>query len=119
VAIAKAIEAAIGKRQGQRTDKGLVENFPQVAPGTKTRDVAAEKAGFGNPKTYQQARRVVEKGVAELVEAMDAATTRGLPCTGMCGSWRCEPLSGCHAAIVQPRERNTVVQGVTVLWRCI
>jgi hypothetical protein len=71
VAIAKAIEEAIGERRG----RGNQENFPELR-GTQTRDVAAEKAGFGNPKTYQQARRVVEKGVQELVEAMDAATTQ-------------------------------------------
>jgi ParB family chromosome partitioning protein len=77
VAIAKAIEAAIGKRQGQRTDKELPENFPEVHRGAETREIAAERAGFGNPKTYQQARRVVEHGIAELVEAMDAGERRG------------------------------------------
>jgi hypothetical protein len=77
VAIAKAIEAAIGKRQGQRTDKELPKNFSEVVPGKETRKVAAERAGFGNPITYQQAKRVVERGVQELVEAMDAAITRG------------------------------------------
>jgi hypothetical protein len=71
VAIAKAIEAAIGKRQGQRTDKGLVQHFAQVPAGVKTREIAAEKAGFDNHETYRQARRVVERGVQELVEAMD------------------------------------------------
>ena len=50
VAIAKAIEKQVGKRQGQRTDK-LVGKVPQVAPGKKTREVAAEKAGFGNDKS--------------------------------------------------------------------
>jgi broad specificity phosphatase PhoE len=75
VAIAKAIEEAIGKRQGQRTDMQLQQNFAEVPHGTQTRDVAAQKAGFGNPETYRQAKRVVERGVQELVEAMDAATT--------------------------------------------
>lgn len=72
VAIGKAIEAEIGQRQGQRTDLEPVENLPQVPPGTKTREVAAEKAGFGNARTYQQAKRVVEKAVDQVVAQMDA-----------------------------------------------
>jgi lactam utilization protein B len=39
--------------------------------GEKTRDVAAEKAGFGNHETYQQAAKVVEKGTSTLIQAMD------------------------------------------------
>ncbi len=72
VAIGKALEAEIGKRQGQRTDLEPVEDLPQVPPGTKTREFAAEKAGFGNPRTYQQAKKVTEAGTPELVAAMDA-----------------------------------------------
>lgn len=64
VEIGKAVEAELGKRQGQRTDLAseghesllgeLVVNCPQVDPGQKTREVAAEKAGFGNSETYRQ-----------------------------------------------------------------
>jgi len=72
VAIGKAVEAEIGKRQGQRTDLEPVEDLPQVPPGTKTREFAAEKAGFGNARTYQQAKKVTEIGAPELVAAMDA-----------------------------------------------
>ena len=72
VAIAKAVEAEIGSRQGQRTDKTEpVENFPQVEPGQKTRAAVAKAAGFGNDATYRQAKAVVEKGEAELIGAMD------------------------------------------------
>jgi ParB family chromosome partitioning protein len=71
VAIGRAVEAEIGKRQGQRTDKELPENFPEVG-GRETRQVAADKAGFGNETTYRQAKAVVDGGVAELVEKMDA-----------------------------------------------
>jgi len=72
VAIGRAIEAEIGKRQGRRADLEPVENLPQVPPGTKTRELAAEKAGFGNARTYQQAKKVTEDGAPELVAAMDA-----------------------------------------------
>ena len=71
VAIGETLEAEVGSRQGKRTDK-LVENFPQVPPGQKTREAAAKKAGFGNETTYRQAKKVTHKGTPELVEAMDS-----------------------------------------------
>lgn len=81
VAIAKAVEAEFGKRQGQRTDlrdenqggllgEELVDNYPQVESG-KTRELVARKAGFGSEFTYRNAKTVVEKGTPELVEAVD------------------------------------------------
>jgi len=72
VAIGQALEAEIGDRQGQRTDIQLPENFPEVRPGVETRDIAAQKAGFGNAKTYEQARKVVEHAVDEVVAQMDS-----------------------------------------------
>lgn len=71
VAIAKAIEKQVGKRQGQRTDK-LRGKIPEVAPGKRTRETASEKAGFGNDKTYRQATKVVQNGTARLIHAMDS-----------------------------------------------
>jgi hypothetical protein len=47
-----------------------VENFPQL-DGRKSREIAAEKAGFGNETTYRQARKVTEEAIPELVEAVD------------------------------------------------
>lgn len=49
-----------------------VQNFAQVTPGIETREIAAKRAGFGNRTTYEQARKVVEKGTPELVAAMDS-----------------------------------------------
>ncbi len=72
VAIGKAIEAEIGNRQGQRTDQQLVGNCAQVASGVKTRDLAASKAGFDSPRTFERAKRVVEKAVDQVVAQMDA-----------------------------------------------
>jgi protein gp37/ParB-like chromosome segregation protein Spo0J len=72
VAIGKAIEELIGSRQGKSDDASLVEKFPQVADGSKTREVAAKAAGFGNDKTYRDAKKVVEDGAPELLAAMDA-----------------------------------------------
>ncbi len=71
MAIGREIERQIGSRQGQRTDK-LVQNFAEVPAGTKTRDLAADRAGFGNAETYRQAKSVVDKGHPDVVAAMDA-----------------------------------------------
>ncbi|HEU0142132.1 MAG TPA: ParB N-terminal domain-containing protein [Bryobacteraceae bacterium] len=72
VAIAKALEAEIGDRQGQRTDKELPPNPAEVVPGVETRDIAAKKAGFGGHTTYELAKKVVEKAVDEVVAQMDS-----------------------------------------------
>ncbi|MCH4542948.1 ParB/RepB/Spo0J family partition protein [Ochrobactrum sp. A-1] len=72
VAIARAVEEALGDRRGvnQYTKEGP-QNIAE-AQGKETRQIAAEKAGFGNPETYRQAKSVVETGVPELVDKMDA-----------------------------------------------
>ena len=74
VAIGKALEAEIGNRKGQRTDLAPRENFPQVdshIEGVRTSQTAARFAGFGNRKTYEQAKSVIERGAPKLVEAVD------------------------------------------------
>jgi ParB family chromosome partitioning protein len=71
VAIARAIERQVGNRRGQRTDRQPVQLFAQVEPGRKTRDAAAERAGFGNHETYRQAAKVVANGTSRLIQAMD------------------------------------------------
>ena len=70
VAIAKAIERKMGNRQGQRTDQ-LRGKIPEVKPGLRTRETAANRAGFGNDKTYRQAAKVVQNGSPKLIQAMD------------------------------------------------
>lgn len=71
VEIGKALEGELSKRVGmnQHTKEGK-ENFPDPPKG-QTRDLAAKAAGFGNGKTYEQAKTVVEKAAPELVAAMD------------------------------------------------
>ena len=76
VAIARAVEQEIGNRQGQRTDRQPGEKIHQVAPGEKTFQAAAKKAGFGNDRTFRQAREVIEAAEQDdrfipLVEEMD------------------------------------------------
>lgn len=48
-----------------------MQKIAQVEPGQKTRDAAAERAGFGNHETYRQASKVVENGTPRLIHAMD------------------------------------------------
>ncbi len=73
VAIAEVVRAEIGSRQGQRTDQAQpVDRGPQVGPGEKTRDIAAQKAGFDSSHAYRLAKTVVERGAPNVVEAMDA-----------------------------------------------
>jgi ParB-like chromosome segregation protein Spo0J len=71
-AIASALEQEIGNRQGQRTDRQLQDNCPEVPAGVQTRELVAQKAGFNSYKTYERAKRVVEKAVDEVVAQMDA-----------------------------------------------
>jgi hypothetical protein len=72
VAIGKTLEGEIGDRQGRRTDRELPQNFAGVEPGVETRELAAKKAGFGNRTTYEQAKKVVEKAVDEVIAQMDS-----------------------------------------------
>lgn len=70
VAIGEAIERELEGRNGVRHDTATAkENFPEVAG--QTRDIAAKAAGFGNGKTYEQAKRVANEAAPELVQAMD------------------------------------------------
>lgn len=73
VAIAKAIEEALGNRQGQRTDKvtGELPQFFGEVKGKETAQIAAKAAGFGNVETYRQAKTVIKEAIPELVNAVD------------------------------------------------
>ena len=72
VAIGEAIEVELQGRAGNPQIKGAnVENFPPLQPEGKTRDLVAKATGFGNGKTYEQAKKVVQQAAPELIEAMD------------------------------------------------
>jgi DNA primase large subunit len=60
VAIAKAIEEEIGNRQGKRTDLELRIPVSEVQ-SKRTRDIAAEKSGFGSEVTYRRAKAIEEE----------------------------------------------------------
>jgi hypothetical protein len=70
VAIASAKEVEIGKRSG-RPSSEIVALGPQFTPGEKTREIAARKAGFSSATNYRRAKFAVDKGIPDLVEALD------------------------------------------------
>jgi hypothetical protein len=67
VGLGMAHDKEIGLRQGMRSDLKPRENFPRG----HTEALAAIYCGLGNYKTYRQAKRVVELGAHELIQAMD------------------------------------------------
>lgn len=74
VAIGAAIEAELSHRHGgdrKSEDQGGKNSTLIDAPEGKTRDLVAKATGFGNGKTYEQAKKVVQEAAPELVEAMD------------------------------------------------
>lgn len=63
VAIGEAIEAEIKADADKRMKSGVEnppENFPELKKGD-TRDLVAKATGFGNGKTYKQAKKVVQQ----------------------------------------------------------
>jgi N6-adenosine-specific RNA methylase IME4 len=71
VAIGREIEKLLGNRQGQRMDLEPPQHIGEVSKGEETAEIAARKAGFGNPETYRLAKKTIQQGVPELVRKMD------------------------------------------------
>lgn len=71
VAIGMAIERELGNRQGKKNSLTLVDKYPQVSIGLKTRAIAAKAAGFNSDFIYRQAKIVIAHGTPELVQMMD------------------------------------------------
>ncbi|OJW82860.1 MAG: hypothetical protein BGO66_02965 [Alicycliphilus sp. 69-12] len=71
VEIGKALEGELAQRVGVNQYTKGKENFPDPPQG-QTRDLAAKAAGFGNGRTYEQAKAVIASGAPELVEELDA-----------------------------------------------
>jgi ParB family chromosome partitioning protein len=73
VEIGKALEGELAKRHGGDRSQQQAGKFSSLveAPKGYTRDLAAKAAGFGNGKTYEQAKAVVATGAPELIEAVD------------------------------------------------
>ncbi len=70
-AIGMALESVLGKKQGQRTDLQLLQNFAEVKAKTTTREKVALAIGFNNAETYRQAKKIIRTGIRLLINAMD------------------------------------------------
>lgn len=55
------VQSALDVHGTNQHTKEEVENFPP--PEGKTRDLVAKATGFGNGKTYEQAKKVVQQAV--------------------------------------------------------
>lgn len=71
ISIGFALEHALGNRQGKRNDLQLQYISPEVASGVQTRSIVAKIIGFKNHFLYVQAKFVLQKGVKELIQALD------------------------------------------------
>lgn len=72
VALAQAIEAKEKKDAEDRMKAGK-EPSGNISGGFgEVRDIIAQKVGLGSGKTLEAAQKVVERGIPELVEAMDS-----------------------------------------------
>jgi hypothetical protein len=79
VAIGKSIEDTIGERRGRPVKETeeldlFQEEIRDKCPTLKgrTSEIASKKSGFDSYKSYERAKKVVESGTSELVEAMDS-----------------------------------------------
>ena len=70
-AIGKAVEAELGKRQGERTDRNKTLRVPGPTVEGRNRDIAAQRSGFGSGRTYERAKKVLDQGSEELQQAVD------------------------------------------------
>lgn len=71
LAIAQRIAERLQGRVGNPELHANSGNISGIERGD-TRDIAAAKAGLGSGKTMEAAQKVVERGIPELVEAMDS-----------------------------------------------
>ena len=67
VAIGQALEGEMAGRVGRPANGGKNSTISEDEPAGKTRDIAAKAAGFGNGKTYEQAKQVVQQAAPERV----------------------------------------------------
>lgn len=66
MAIGEAIEREFAQRHGgdrKSEDQGGKNSTLKSEPEGKTRDLVAKATGFGNGKTYEQAKKVVQQVV--------------------------------------------------------
>lgn len=71
IEIGKVVENVLGERQGQRNDLKLSDVCHTVEKG-RTSDITAKKIGFGSGRTYDRAKKIVEKANVEQLEKVNS-----------------------------------------------
>lgn len=73
VAIGQAVADELSRRRGGDRGNQFTGGKPDDGPACQgdTRDIVAERVGFGSGKQYERASNVVALGTPKLVEAMD------------------------------------------------
>lgn len=73
VAIARAIESQLEGRVGNPgfSNSGKISGIAETGD---SRDIAADKSGFGSGKTYEAAKRVIDNAAPQIVDALDAGS---------------------------------------------
>lgn len=71
VAIGVSYGKKLGKHQGARTDLKPCQNFSKLKRHRSEKS-EVDYVGFNNRETYRQAKRVIECGSWELIDAMDS-----------------------------------------------
>ena len=75
VALAQAITAHekwLAEQRKQASQFGGAGNISHTESAGRVSDILAQKVGLGSGKTLEAAQKVVERGIPELVEAMDS-----------------------------------------------
>ncbi len=74
VDLARAIEAHekwLAEQRKQASQFGGAGNISGTEKTGEVRDILAQKVGLGSGKTLEAAQKVIERGIPELVDAMD------------------------------------------------
>lgn len=56
----------------EKTQHMAAQLLSKDKASAETAEIAAQKAGFGNPETYRQAKQVIEQGAESPIEKIDS-----------------------------------------------
>lgn len=107
VAIAEAVRQALGERRGRPAEEKR-DGSPTLTG--RTRDEAAERAGFTSGKQLERAENVVRLGVPKLVEKMDAGE---VTITAAAKIARAEPAVQEVVVKLAPAERRDAIAKIS------
>jgi DNA-binding transcriptional regulator YdaS (Cro superfamily) len=76
IMLGKRLKQEFNRKRGRPAKKNVHDsaqfsNLLNLESGKRTRELIAKRLGFGSHFTYQQAQKVIEKGVPALIKLMD------------------------------------------------